>query len=165
MNGSIPNLFIDLEIEYIIFVPDSLNSKFIRLLDGNDSIKVMYCATETEAITIGSGISLCGKRAVIVMENSGLRSVADILTRFELSHHIHNIFIISARGKLGEENWWGVMHEKVTASIIRELNMASTYVDDFHELSEAMRNAMNSFKSEQLSVVIQLTKRFYEEIQ
>lgn len=155
-------IFDKLKIKYVLAVPDSWGSKLIRTITESSHSEVILCATETEAFTIASGLSISGVLSIIIMENSGIRSIGDILTRFELSHSIHNIFLLSDRGGFGEPNWWGIKHTNVTDNILKELNIVTADVCAYSEFPSALEGAIRTFRSEQVSVAIRLKKPFWD---
>ena len=156
------DFFDNLKIGYVIAVPDSWGSKLIRVIKKYSQTQVLLCATEIEALTISAGLNLSGVLSVIIMENSGIRSIGDVLTRFELAHNIHNIFLLSDRGGFGEPNWWGVKHTHVTDSILKDLSIATIEVFSFSEFASALVLAIQTFRSEQVSVAIKLKKSFWD---
>ncbi|MBR3552092.1 MAG: hypothetical protein IKN72_01750 [Clostridia bacterium] len=158
------NCFYDLKIQFVLAVPDSWSSKLISEIEKSNHIRVVLCATEVEALTICSGLNLSGVLSVMIMENTGVRSVGDILTRFELAHNIHNIFLLSDRGGPGEANWWGVRHTSVTNSILNELNIVTIEVQALSGFQSALNMALETFRSEQVSVALKLKKSFWDEL-
>lgn len=156
------SIFDNAKIQYVLAVPDSWGSRLIHVIEKYNHCKVILCATETEAITISAGLNLSGILSIIVMENSGLRSVGDILTRFELAHCIHNIFLLSDRGGFGEANWWGVKHNCVTDNILNALSISTIDVLSFLDLEPALIAAIQTFHNEQVSVAIKLKKSFWD---
>ena len=151
-----------LKIRYVLAVPDSWGSKLICAITQSSQCNVILCATEVEALTICSGLNISGVLSVIIMENSGIRSVGDVLARFELAHSIHNIFLLSDRGGFGEANWWGVKHTSITDSILNELNIVTTDVCAPSDFPSALETAIASYRSEQVSVALRLKKSFWD---
>lgn len=164
MTNLICETLANLKVEYFVIMPDSMNSKLLECIRTNTDINIIQGLNETDVITIASGLNLTGKLSVAVIENSGIRSICDILTRFETSHHIHNIYLLSSRGELGEENWWGIMHKRVTLSILTELNILYADVSDIQDFAIKFPKAIKSFKTEQISVALNLTSTFFQSI-
>ena len=164
MSIHIPDIFTKLSIKNVVCMPDSLNNRMIGILNNCSTITVLQCLNETDVITICSGLNLGGQLSIAAFENSGIRSVADILTRFESSHHIHNIFLLSKRGSLGEQNWWGVNHQLVTNSILCDLNILIEHVDSIYQLESALTNATKTFRTDQKSIALCLSPTFFESV-
>lgn len=164
MNNNVVDVFSQLKIENVVVMPDSLNSIIIKQLLVSDTVKVIQGLNEVDVIAICSGLNLTGSLSVAMMENSGIRTIADILTRFELSHHIHNIFILSSRGGIGEDNWWGINHKRVTETILSDLGISIVEVNTLKELKSALIKCVRSFKTDQMSVVISITLDFFRSL-
>ena len=63
------------------YLPDSLLAELYRALDTDPEIRTILVINEGEGAAICGGIWLSGKRAVLVMENSGLRASIEPLAR------------------------------------------------------------------------------------
>lgn len=152
-------------VEKIVIMPDSLISKYIDLYQlEQQKIDYIQVLNESEAVCICSGLNLTGVCSVCVMENSGIRSSCDIISRFELAHGIHNIFILTNRGEVGEENWWGIYHNEVTTAILNAIKIKTISVSTINEFHKAMHNAIKTFRTEQTSIAILLEYSFFKEI-
>lgn len=147
----------------MICVPDSLNS---RILDERDllceHIGYVQVLNEISAVALSSGLNLTGSKSICLIENSGLRFACDIITRFELAHGIHNIYVLANRGIIGEENWWGVFHNEVTQDVVRRTCMKTIEVNTSTELFSALKKALKTFQTEQVSVALLLNYSIYE---
>lgn len=152
-------------VKKIVVMPDSLISKCIDLGQlEQQKIDYIQVLNESEAVCICSGLNLTGVCSVCIMENSGIRSACDIISRFELAHGIHNIFILTNRGEVGEENWWGIYHNEVTIEILRTIKIKTISVATMSEFQWAVHNAIKTFKTEQTSIAILLEYSFFEGI-
>lgn len=161
----IAKIFYDEGVEKVVMMPDSLISKCVSAYDlehyGIDFIQTL---NESDAVCISSGLNLTGTCTVCMMENSGIRNACDIISRFELGHGIHNIFILTNRGGVGEENWWGIFHNEVTNEILKVVKMKTITVRNLDEFRQSIHNAIKTFRTEQVSVTIFLEYSFFEEI-
>lgn len=132
---------------------------------GEDSnLDIIQCLNETDAVTIASGLNIAGVLSVVIMENSGIRSACDLISRFEISHHIHNIYILSSRGDIGEENWWGIKHKSVTAEILSSLHTLCMDIHNITEFRVGLAKAIKSFRTDQASIVLNLTHDFFDSL-
>lgn len=151
-------------IKYIVTVPDSLNKKWINNVLGEErEIKYIQVLNEISAVAISSGLNLVGEYSICVIENSGIRYACDIITRFEMGHGIHNMYIISNRGDFGERNWWGIFHTEVTSGILKQCRMKTYYVNSYETLITGLKKAIDTFRSEQVSTVLIVNYSFIEE--
>ncbi len=152
-------------VQTVVCVPDSLNSKLINTDDlSTYQIKYIQSLNEISAVAISSGLNLTGNKTICVIENTGMRYACDIITRFEIAHGIHNIYVLSNRGSIGEENWWGIFHNQITQDIIEKNNMKVAVVNCLHDLNEKLKRAISTFSTEQVSTVLLLNFSFYEDL-
>ena len=63
------------------YLPDSLLKELYPALDADPDIRTIPVTNEGEGAAIAGGVFLSGKRAVLVMENSGLRAATEHLAR------------------------------------------------------------------------------------
>lgn len=152
-------------IKYVVTVPDSLSSKLIHKEQlFRRGITYIQALNELSAVSISSGLNITGERALCVIENSGIRFACDVISRFELCHKIHNMYIVSGRGDIGEENWWGIFHDSITKEIISNLPIKHCTVNSVNELEDAIKKSIRSFATEQVSTLIVLSSTFFEEL-
>lgn len=125
------------------YLPDSLLKPLYPALDASETIRAVRVTNEGEGAAICGGVFLSGARAVLVMENSGLRAAAEPLARMGLGAGIPVVMIMSYRGETGENNWWAVPHGitmepmldalRIPYQIVREEeHVAQAIVDAFH---------------------------------
>ena len=97
-------------VSIVCYLPDSLFKELYPALDADPDIRTIRVTNEGEGAAICGGVFLSGKRAVLVMENSGLRASAEPLARMGLGAGIPVVMLMSYRGELGENNWWAIPH-------------------------------------------------------
>lgn len=150
-------------IKNVVTVPDSLNGRMIKQEELNaNGIKYIQVLNEISAVALSSGLNLVGDYSVCVIENSGIRYACDTIARFEMSHGIHNMYIISNRGDFGERNWWGVFHTEITADILKRCRMRIYGINTVDELKDGLKKSLNTFFSEQVSTVLVMNYSIYE---
>lgn len=149
----------------VVTVPDSLNKRWLsKDFFQSSDIRYIQVLNEISAVAISSGLNLVGEYTLCVIENSGIRYACDIITRFEMGHGIHNMYIISNRGEFGERNWWGIFHTEITTDILKQCRMKVFNVDSYNTLNVGLKKAMESFRSEQVSTVLIINYSFIEGI-
>lgn len=88
-------------IEFAIYLPDSVTGSLTGRLENDPAITTMVCAREDEGIGMASGLYVAGRRAVVLMECSGIGYGALILARCQYQRT--PVFIIASHGgTLGE---------------------------------------------------------------
>jgi sulfopyruvate decarboxylase subunit alpha len=97
-------------VSIVCYLPDSLFRELYPALDADPDIRTVRVTNEGEGAAICGGVFLSGKRAALVMENSGLRASVEPLARMGLGAGIPVVMLMSYRGEMGENNWWAVPH-------------------------------------------------------
>src|ERR1700675_484699 len=92
-------------VSVVCYLPYSLLKELYPALDADPGIRTVRVTNEGEGAAICGGVFLSGKRAALVMENSGLRAATEHLARLGLGAGIPVIMLMSYRGELGESNW------------------------------------------------------------
>src|SRR5688500_16623939 len=92
-------------VSIVAALPESLLGSVYRLLRQQNEIRYVQVTNESELPGICVGAYLGGKKAVMIMENSGLRQACEPIARFAYSHHLPITMIIAFRGELGERLW------------------------------------------------------------
>lgn len=97
-------------VSIVCYLPDSLFKELYPALDADPDLRTIPVTNEGEGAAICGGVFLSGKRAALVMENSGLRAAAEPLARMGLGAGIPVVMLMSYRGEAGENNWWAIPH-------------------------------------------------------
>jgi sulfopyruvate decarboxylase subunit alpha len=129
------------------YLPDSLFKPLYPALDADSELRTIRVTNEGEGAAICGGVFLSGQRAVLVMENSGLRASVEPLARMGLGAGIPVVMLMSYRGELGENNWWAIPHGitmepvlnalRIPYRIVREEKDIARAIVDSYELSYA----------------------------
>jgi sulfopyruvate decarboxylase subunit alpha len=151
-------------IDVLVAVPDSLLSPLLDCAAQRDRIQYIQVNDEATAVGVAAGVGLAGARALILMENSGLRRACETLYRFVLSHRLHVAFLISHRGSFGEENWWGIAHSETMTAHLDMLRTPTTHVESVAQLSTALDGAFAMLGTGQCSVCIVAERPFLREL-
>ncbi|WP_172125921.1 thiamine pyrophosphate-binding protein [Devosia sp. 919] len=128
-------------VSIVCYLPDSLLKELYPALDADPDIRVIRVTNEGEGAAICGGVFLSGKRAALVMENSGLRASAEPLARMGLGAGIPVVMIMSYRGELGENNWWAVPHGITMEPMLDALRIPYRVVEDEAAISRAIRES------------------------
>jgi len=123
------------------YLPDSLLKELYPALDRDSGIRAIRVTNEGEGAAICAGVWLSGKRAVLVMENSGLRAAAEPLARIGLGAGIPVVMIMSYRGQLGENNWWAIPHGMTMEPMLAALRIPWRLVEEEQDIARAIGDA------------------------
>jgi len=123
------------------YLPESLMKELYPALDADPDIRTIPVTNEGEGAAIAAGVFLSGKRAVLVMENSGIRAAAEPLARVGLGAGIPVVMIMSYRGELGEANWWAIPHGITMEPMLDALRTPYRIVREVAEIEQAIVDA------------------------
>lgn len=128
-------------VSIVCYLPDSLFRELYPALDADPDITTIRVTNEGEGAAICGGVFLSGKRAALVMENSGLRASAEPLARMGLGAGIPVVMIMSYRGELGENNWWAVPHGITMEPMLDALRIPYRIVEEESGIERAITDA------------------------
>ncbi len=130
-------------VSVVCYLPDSLFKELYPALDADPDIRTIRVTNEGEGAAICGGVFLSGKRAALVMENSGLRASVEPLSRMGLGAGIPVVMLMSYRGELGENNWWAIPHGITMEPILTALRIPYRVVREEDEIEQSILDAYN----------------------
>lgn len=145
---------VETDVSIVTALPESLLRGTYEALGQTDRLRYVRVANEAEMPGICAGAYLAGKRAVMIMENSGLRQACEPLTRLSWAHHVPMVLFMSHRGALGEKNWWGHNHAQVMEPILEALRFPYWYVDRLEDIKPSISKAWAHADSSQWPVTL-----------
>jgi len=131
----------DAGVSVACYLPDSLFKELYPALDRDSDIRTIRVTNEGEGAAICGGIWLSGKRAVLVMENSGLRASIEPLARIGMGAGIPVVMLMSYRGDLGENNWWAIPHGMTMEPLLNAMRIPYRVVNEEADIARAIRDA------------------------
>jgi sulfopyruvate decarboxylase subunit alpha len=123
------------------YLPDSLLKELYPALDRDRNIRTIRVTNEGEGAAICGGIWLSGKRAVLIMENSGLRASIEPLARMGMGAGIPVVMLMSYRGDLGENNWWAIPHGMTMEPLLNAMRIPYRVVEQEDGIAQAVHDA------------------------
>lgn len=141
-------------VQHVIALPDSLLAPLCLEAAKTPELDYIQTTHESTAIALAAGLNVCGRRAVVMMENSGLRSACETLARLNLSHHLFTCALISHRGAFGERNWWGLAHHETMYPLLDILRIRYRSVAAVSEVRSSLLWAFDTLAAGQCSVAL-----------
>jgi sulfopyruvate decarboxylase subunit alpha len=135
-------------------VPDSWLYEVYKLLGEDDNFRVVPVTNEGEGVALCAGAWLGGKKAVMLMENSGLRVACEALGRLQ---GMPVMLFMSYRGDLGDGNWWAVGMGKTTKPILEALGIPYAVVDKEEGIVKAVERAYKTLAASRSHVAVLFT--------
>jgi sulfopyruvate decarboxylase subunit alpha len=141
-------------VTIVAALPDSKLASVYRLCAADPQIRYVAVTNESELPGIVAGAYLGGKRAVMIMENSGLRQGCEAIVRFAYCHAMPFVMVMSYRGELGEMNWWGHNHAEVMEPLLRALRIPYFLVDKIEKIKPSLAKAQVHANASQWPVAL-----------
>ena len=86
-------------VDHVVTVPDWVQlSLHDRLEKGVKDIKVINCCSENQTVTVAAGLTIGGKRPLLMMQNQGLYNCFNTLRAVCLDAHIPMVFMVGQFG-------------------------------------------------------------------
>ena len=122
-------------------LPESLLKTVFRLCAEDNAIHYVQVSNEADMPGICAGTYLAGGRALMIMENSGIRQACEPIARLAYQHAMPLVIAMSYRGEWGEQNWWGHNHAQTMAPILDSLRIPYRFVSALDEIKPAIARA------------------------
>jgi sulfopyruvate decarboxylase alpha subunit len=92
-------------VEFVYTVPDEALAPLLRMADEDPAMTLVTLSTEEEGVAASCGAWLGGKRAILMIQSSGVGNCINAFTlvsncRFPL------LLLVAMRGEFGETNPW-----------------------------------------------------------
>ena len=143
-------------VELVVSVPDSWLVDLQILVDRDSEIRHVLVANEGDGAAICGGAWLGGKKAAMLLENSGLLVATYALTRFHITFGVPTLILCSYRGDVGDGNWNLQTLGRVTEPVLQGLGLQYILVRSADEIDSAVRRAERSASGTLLPTVILL---------
>jgi sulfopyruvate decarboxylase TPP-binding subunit len=140
-------------IEFCIYLPDSGTGALTALILANQRITTIVCAREDEGIAIASGLFVAGKRAVVVMECSGLGYAGLILARCKLQRT--PVFVLASHGgTIGEAFHYHNTPIAAARAIVDGLHLDSIVLQPHESHDQTVCLAFKTVENHRTSMVV-----------
>jgi sulfopyruvate decarboxylase subunit alpha len=144
-------------VAVVAAVPDSHMKSAHRLLREQNEIRYVLAGNEADLPGICAGAYMGGKKALMIMENSGLRQACEPLSRFAFTHHMPLVMIMSYCGDFGERNWWAINHAQTMEPLLQALRIPFRVISDPDEIKPNIERAFMHADSSQWPVALVFT--------
>ena len=145
-------------VDLFCYVPDAGIDPLIRYAHEDSGVRPVVLTTEEEGVGVCVGASLCGKRAVLMMQSSGVGNCINAFTILTTCR-IPFLLLVSMRGEFGEAIPWQVPMGKITGSCL-ELSGFTVYrAERADEAADIVDGALKmAWRSDERTAVL-LTQR------
>ena len=148
MKDSVVNEVIDglkeASVKFVSFLPDSWFKKiYFRFLKDPDFV-TMPVSNEGVGVGLCCGAWLGGMKAVMLMENTGVRMACDQLARLGMSVGLPCFMIIPYRGDIGDQQTYAVAHGRTMLPVLEALQIPYLIVRDESQIRQAIRRCLTT---------------------
>jgi sulfopyruvate decarboxylase subunit alpha len=141
-------------IDFISYLPESWLHDVYDAVLADDDFEVVLGTNEGECVAICAGAWLGGRRAAVIMENSGLRVAAEPLARLGMGHGIPVLMIMPFRGDFGDKDWWAQAHGVTLRPTLEALNIPYRIVERAEDLAPMIARARETLHSSKYHVAV-----------
>jgi sulfopyruvate decarboxylase TPP-binding subunit len=96
------DIFHELQITHVVWVPDSLTGTWERALDDAEGLSLIRVCREGEAWAIAAGLFVAGKRPLVIMQMTGFFESADSMRNSLFDLQLPLLAIVGGRNMLTE---------------------------------------------------------------
>ena len=148
MREAAAKLFVDglkaANINLLTVLSDSWLFEPHRQAKADQFFSVIPVANEGEGVGICAGAWLGGKKAAILMENSGLRTACEPLARLQ---GIPVLLLMSYRGDWGDSPWWAANTGATTEPILNALKIPFKVVRQEADIVPSLTGAVRTMNA------------------
>jgi len=141
-------------VSIVAALPESLLASIYLACSRDNEIRYIPVSNEAELPGIVTGAYLSGKKAVMIMENSGLRQALEPIVRSTYCHSLPMVMIMCYRGDLGEQNWWGHNHAQTMEPILDAVRIPWRAVRKIDDIKSSIKKAIDHSNSSQWPVAL-----------
>lgn len=132
------------DINLLTVLSDSWLFEVHRQARSDQFFSVIPVANEGEGVGICAGAWLGGKKAAILMENSGLRTACEPLARLQ---GIPVLLLMSYRGDWGDAPWWAANTGATTEPILNALRIPFSVARQEDEIVPKLAGAVRTMNA------------------
>jgi sulfopyruvate decarboxylase subunit alpha len=142
-------------VRVVTALPDTLLKGVYDAVARDPDFRYVPVTNEGEGAAIAAGAWAAGQRAVLVMENSGLRVASEMLARLGFTHEIPVPMLMGYRGDVGEGIYWGVNHGITMEPMLNALRIPYLMVEREELIvSSIVRSVIHAVNSQHHCAVV-----------
>src|ERR671915_2479695 len=110
-------------INFVSGLPDGWQRRLHEAIEADPDIRYVPVCNEGVGFSVCAGAWLGGRKAALIMENSGLRVASEYIARISLGTGVPVTLLLSYRGDVGETEHWGIPHGIVVEPLLQALRI------------------------------------------
>ena len=156
--GGVHALLKDHRVEMVSFVPDGGHKRLIELCQGDPEMRTVTLTTEEEGIALAAGAFLGGKRAVLLMQSSGVGNCVNMLSLPRVCG-MPLVMLVTMRGEWGEFNPWQVPMGQSTSTVLEASGVIVYRANAAEDVGPTLEGALLLAFQSRRSVAVLLSQR------
>ena len=142
-------------IELVAYVPDAGHATVIREAQRDPAIRDVVLTTEEEGVALVCGAWLGGRRAVLLMQSSGVGNCVNMFSLLSAGQFPF-LTLITMRGEYAEFNPWQSPMGRRTQGVLELMGIRVYRADAPDEVGEVVSAAVDSafLAGEQVAVIL-----------
>ncbi len=145
-------------VEVVSFVPDAGHKRLIELCQRDAAMSTVTLTTEEEGIALAAGAFLGGKRAVLLMQSSGVGNCINMLSLPRVCN-MPFLTLVTMRGEWGEFNPWQVPMGQSTPTVLEASGVIVYRADTAEEVFSTVEAAIKLAFQSRCRVAVLLSQK------
>lgn len=141
-------------IRLVAYLPDSALCAIHLLTREDPYFQLVPVTNEGEGVAVAAGAWLGGKKAIMIMESSGLRVASEALARLGMQLTIPALLLMSYRGSLGDGNWWAINQGLVLEPMLQALRIPYCIIDKEEDIEGTLQRAVRTLEASKYHVAV-----------
>ena len=134
-------------VKFVSFLPDSwFKEIYFRVLKDPDFL-TFPVSNEGVGIALCCGAWLGGTKAVMLMENTGVRMACDQLARLGMTMGLPSFMMIPYRGDIGDKPSYAVSHGQTMLPVLDALRIPYLIVREEKNIRQAIRRCLTTLSA------------------
>ena len=134
----------DAGVTFASFLPDSWLKPIYARLANDPHFTTVPVSNEGVGVGLCCGAWLGGKKAVMLMENTGVRMACDQLARLGISVGLPCFMIIPYRGDIGDRLTYAVAHGQTMIPVLDALRIPHLVVREETRIGQTIRRCLTT---------------------
>jgi len=145
-------------VSIVAYVPDAGHIPLIEAAHADPEIQAVVLTTEEEGIALAAGAWLGGKRAVLLMQSSGVGNCINMLS-LPVTCRMGFLTLVTMRGEWGEFNPWQVPMGTATPHVLTDVGVHVRRADHPDDAAEIVAASASLAFDSHLPVAVLFSQR------
>lgn len=128
-------------VDFVCYLPDEWLGSLCDRIREDPHFQTIPVVNEGEGVAMCAGAWLGGRRAVMIMENSGIRMACEELARLGLGQGVPVLMLMSYRGDLGDVPTWAQASGWTLEPVAQALRISYRVLRNVDDIRRTVRRA------------------------